>query len=254
MDRINDPNNLNSDKFSWRVSLGGALGLLVLLPIVKPDPFLDIIKFVPDGIGVTLIVTLGSIFVASIIAILVGIGRSYNKVLNRVLSIYVEIFRGIPLLVQVFYVYFVLGRFLSLPREGSAILALSLCYGAYMAEIVRAGIISIPRGQIEAATALGMNKIQIYQHVIIPQAFRIILPPFGNEFIMLVKDSSLVSIIAVSDLMRRGREYASATFNYFEAFTIVALMYLVLTLCLSKFVSLLEARMSLEVRRKKTRE
>ena len=125
----------------------------------------------------------------------------------------------------------------------AAIIAMSVCYGAYMGEIFRAGIQAIPKGQMEAALALGMTRAQALRKVILPQTFRIILPPVGNEFIALLKDSSLVSILAVSDLLRRGREFASVSFQYFETYTIVALVYLVITLFFSKMVALMENRM-----------
>ena len=112
-----------------------------------------------------------------------------------------------------------------------------------MAEIFRAGLQSIPRGQMEAALALGMSRAQALRRVILPQTVRVILPPVGNEFIALLKDSSLVSILAVSDLLRRGREYASTTFEYLEAFTIVALIYLIMTLFFSRLVGLMEERL-----------
>lgn len=154
-----------------------------------------------------------------------------------------EVIRGIPLLVQLFYIYYALGRFVTVPRITAAIIAMSVCYGAYMGEIFRAGIQSIPRGQMEAALALGMSRRQALRLIILPQTFRVILPPVGNEFIALLKDSSLVSILAVSDLLRRGREFASVSFRYFETYTIVALCYLVLTLFFSKLVALMEERL-----------
>jgi polar amino acid transport system permease protein len=112
-----------------------------------------------------------------------------------------------------------------------------------MGEIFRAGISSIPKGQMEAALALGMTRRQAMRKVILPQTVRVILPPVGNEFIALLKDSSLVSILAVSDLLRRGREYASTSFEYFESYTVVALVYLVITLFLSKLVGIMEDRL-----------
>jgi polar amino acid transport system permease protein len=113
-----------------------------------------------------------------------------------------------------------------------------------MGEIFRAGIESIPKGQMEAARSLGMTKSQAMTHVILPQAFKVILPPIGNEFVALLKDSSLVSILAVADLLRRGREYAAETFTYFETYTVVALVYLIITLFFSKLISLMEERLS----------
>jgi len=125
----------------------------------------------------------------------------------------------------------------------AAVLAMSICYGAYMAEIFRAGIQAVPKGQMEAALALGMNRSTAMRRIIIPQTIRIILPPIGNEFIALLKDSSLVSILAVSDLLRRGREYASTSFRYFESYTVVALIYLVMTLFFSRLVAIMEEKL-----------
>jgi polar amino acid transport system permease protein len=121
---------------------------------------------------------------------------------------------------------------------------MAVCYGAYMGEVVRAGIESIAKGQREAALSLGMNGRQAMIHVILPQAVKVILPPVGNEFIALLKDSSLVSIIAVADLLRRGREYASESFTYFETYTVIALIYLIITLFFSKIIGVMEERVS----------
>ena len=131
----------------------------------------------------------------------------------------------------------------------AAVIAMAVCYGAYLGEIFRAGILAIDKGQTEAARSLGFSRAQTMRYVILPQAMRIILPPVGNEFIMLLKDTSLVSILAVADLLRRGREFASETFLYFETYTVVALVYLIITLLLSKLVSRLEERLSYYVKR-----
>ena len=112
-----------------------------------------------------------------------------------------------------------------------------------MAEIFRAGIQSIPKGQMEAALALGLSRGQAMRKVILPQTIKVILPPIGNEFIALLKDSSLVSILAVADLLRRGREYASTSFRYFESYTVIALIYLVMTLFFSRLVAIMEERL-----------
>ncbi len=229
---------------AWRISFVGAIALLVILPIASPDPFWNIIKFIPDGILRTFEVTILSIVVALVIGLVAGLGRiSRITIVNRIATIYVEVVRGIPLLVQLFYIYFALGQFLRLPRMVAAIAAMSFCYGAYMGEIFRAGIQAVPKGQMEAALALGMTRAKALRKVILPQTFKIILPPIGNEFIALLKDSSLVSILAVSDLLRRGREFASVSFQYFETYTVVALVYLVITLFLSKLVAIMERRL-----------
>lgn len=226
---------------AWRVAFIGSLILLGGLVLLKPDPYLEIIAFVPDGILVTFQVTLGAIVLALAIGLFIGLGRlSANRLVNGLASLYVEVIRGIPLLVQLFYIYFALGRVVQLPAITSAIIAMAICYGAYMGEIFRAGIQSIPKGQMEAALSLGMTKTQAMYYVILPQAIRVILPPIGNEFVALLKDSSLVSILAVADILRRGREYASETFAYFETYTVVALVYLIITLFFSKLISLLE--------------
>ena len=229
---------------AWNISFFGAITLLVLLPVISPDPFWKILKFLPDGIFRTFQVTILSIIFAFVIGLFAGLGRiSRNKLINRIATIYVEVIRGIPLLAQLFFIYYALGKFVQLPRLASAVIAMAVCYGAYIGEIFRAGIQSIPRGQMEAALALGLSRAQAMRQVILPQTVKMILPPIGNEFIALLKDSSLVSILAVSDLLRRGREFASTTFQYFETYSIVALVYLVITLFFSKLVAIMERRM-----------
>ena len=230
---------------SWNISFFGALVLLIVLYVGYPGSYRRIIDFLPDGIAKTFEVTLLSIACAVVVGLLTGIGRiSRIAVINRVATIYVEVIRGIPLLVQIFYIYYALGKIVHVPDIASAVIAMTVCYGAYLGEIFRAGIQSIPRGQMEASIALGLTRGQALRHIILPQTFRVVLPPLGNEFIALLKDSSLVSILAVSDLLRRGREYASKTFLYFETFTVVALVYLVMTLFFSKLVALMEERMN----------
>ncbi|WDP87094.1 MAG: amino acid ABC transporter permease [Desulfobacter sp.] len=232
---------------AWSISFIGAIGCIIYLCMSDPDMYWEVLKFLPDGVLVTFQVTIASIILSLIIGLFTGLGRiSENKIINTIASTYVEIVRGIPLLVQLFYIYYALGRFefLQISELPSAIIAMGICYGAYMGEVFRAGIISIDKGQGEAARSLGFNKTQTMFMVILPQSWKTILPPVGNEFIALLKDSSLVSILAVADILRRGREYASVTFSYFEAYTMVALVYLVITLILSKAVSKMEERLN----------
>lgn len=229
---------------AWNISFFGALIILGSLVLFVPDPYRRIVAFVPDGLMVTFGVTISSIFFALIIGLIAGLGRiSQIPLINRIATVYVEIIRGIPLLVQLFYIYYALGNWVKLSGPAAAILAMSICYGAYMAEIFRAGIQAIPKGQMEAALALGLSRAQAMQKVILPQTIKVILPPIGNEFIALLKDSSLVSILAVSDLLRRGREFASTSFRYFESYTVVALIYLVMTLFFSRLVAMMEERL-----------
>ena len=207
-------------------------------------------SFMPDGFLVTFKITCFSIPVSVFLGIVTGLCRiSRIRAINLASSIYVEVVRGIPLLVQIFYIYYALGRLLPIPPMVSAVLAMGFCYGAYMGEVVRSGIEAIDRGQREAAMSLGFTPFQTMVYVILPQAMRTILPPIGNECIALLKDSTLVSVMAIADIMRRAREFASSTYAYFEAYTMVALVYLFLTLLLSKMVSKMEQRMSSYERR-----
>jgi polar amino acid transport system permease protein len=230
---------------AWRIAFFGSIALIAYLVFIKRGAYIEIIQFVPDGIMITFEVTVMSILLALVIGLFTGLGRiSKNPIINGIASLYVEVIRGIPLLVQLFYIYFALGRIIQMPPLPSAVLAMSVCYGAYMGEIFRAGIQAIPKGQAEAARSLGMTPAQSMYHVILPQAVKTILPPVGNEFVALLKDSSLVSILAVADLLRRGREYAAQSFAYFETYTMVALVYLMITLFFSKLISIMEEKIS----------
>lgn len=232
---------------AWRVAFIGAIACIICLIRFKPDPYHKISVFLLDGIVVTFKVTLMAIALALVIGLIAGLGRiSKNALINGIASLYVEVIRGIPLLVQLFYIYYALGRVVQLSDITCAVISMSICYGAYIAEIFRAGIEAVPNGQSEAARSLGMTPYQTMRHVILPQAVKTILPPVGNEFVALLKDSSLVSILAVSDLLRRGREYASESFNYFEAYTMVALVYLIITLILSKLVGIMEEKINVD--------
>jgi len=234
---------------AWRITFYGAILALILLIIFSPDPYLKIFLFLPDGIFKTFQVTVISIFFALIIGLLVGLGRiSRIKLIDRICTVYVEIIRGIPLLVQIFYIYYALAKFVDISDIISAIIAIAICYAAYISEIFRAGIQSIPRGQMEAALALGLTRRQAIFKIILPQTVKVVLPPIGNEFIALLKDSSLVSIVAVSDLLRRGTEYAARNFMYFETLTMVAIIYLIMTLFFSRLVAIMEERLRTDVK------
>jgi len=248
--------NIRQDPWWWLVAV--VIAIVVLLVMLQPVPFKEIVVFARDGILITILVTLTSYFLMLILGLFGGLGRlSKNKLIFGISSLYVEIIRGIPLLVQLIAWYFAspvviqkIGLWLNFEplityRANpiiTAIVAITVCYGAYMSEIVRSGIQSIPRGQMEAARSLGMSHFQAMRYVVLPQAFRVILPPMGNEFIALLKDSSLVSVVAVADLTRRGREFMSAHFNPIETWLMVALLYLILTLIAARVVSYIEKR------------
>jgi polar amino acid transport system permease protein len=223
----------------------------VALCVFRPAPYRDILAFLLDGVRVTFQLTCMAICFAIPLGLLTGLGRiARNRVINLVASTYVEIIRGIPLLVQIFYIYYALAKFLKVSGLTSAVIALSVCYGAYMGEVFRAGIMAIHKGQTEAARSLGFNRFQTMFLVILPQAWRTILPPVGNECIAMLKDTSLVSVMAMPDIMQRGRSFAAKSYLYFEAYTIVALVYLILTLLLSKLVSIMEAKLNYYDRKK----
>jgi len=197
------------------------------------------------GLYVTLKISVISIFFAIIIGIIAGILRiSNNPLLKKLTVTYIELIRGTPLLVQIFIFYFFIGTVLHLDRFTAGVAALSVFAGAYIAEIVRAGIQSIPKGQMEAARSLGMNYYQAMRYIILPQALKRTLPPMAGQFISLIKDSSLVSVISITDLTKAGREVVTSTFSPFEVWFTVAFLYLILTSGLSFLVQLLERKLA----------
>lgn len=230
---------------AWWIAVAVAVTFIVGAALIWPDPYWEIVQFVGDGLVVTFEITIVSMIFALVVGLFAGLGRTSNRTwVNVMASFYVEVIRGIPLLAQLFWIYYALSRFIKLGPNVSAVLGLTICYGAYIAETFRAGIQSIPKGQMEAGRALGLSRTQAMRYIIIPQAIRVVLPPVGNEFIAMLKDSSLVSVLAIADLLRRGREYASRTFAYFETYTLVALVYLLVTLVFSRVVFYIEEGMS----------
>ncbi|OGO31983.1 MAG: amino acid ABC transporter permease [Chloroflexi bacterium RBG_16_56_11] len=244
------------DPWWWLVATVAVL--IALMSALSPDPYWKILVFVSDGVGITVLLTVVSFVFIILVGLVGGLGRiAKNPVIHLIASLYVEIVRGIPLLVQLIWWYFAapvaiqaFGRLVHIDAIANyksnaillAIVGLVICYGAYMSEIFRAGIESIHKGQMEAARSLGMSYMQSMRHVILPQAVRVVLPPVGNEFIMLIKDTSLVSVVAVADLTRRGREYMAAHFNPIEVWTLIALLYLILTLFSARLIAWLEKR------------
>ncbi len=199
------------------------------------------------GAWMTVKITSLSVGVGIIIGIIGGLMRvSKNPILYWLSTVYVEIIRGTPLLVQIFIVYFGLPSIgIRLTPYLSAVAALGINSGAYVSEIVRGGIQSISKGQMEAARSLGMSYAQAMRYVILPQALVRILPPLGNEFIALIKDSSLVSTIAIAELTRVGQQIITRTFQSFEIWTGVALFYFAMTFIMSRIVRFLESRLAI---------
>jgi len=199
-----------------------------------------------EGLKVTLQISLVSLVFALLIGLLTATFRLSNSFVARGLAvIYLEISRNTPLLIQIFFIYFVLGPMLGLERMFSAILALSLFEGAYTSEIFRSGIQSVDRGQVEAAAGLGLTTFAIYRHIIIPQAIRTVLPPLTSQAISLVKDSALVSTIAIYDLTMQAQSLIAESYLTFEIWFTVAAMYLSITLFLSIVVGIMEKRLKL---------
>ncbi|MBU1564771.1 MAG: amino acid ABC transporter permease [Proteobacteria bacterium] len=197
------------------------------------------------GLWTTLWLSGVSSFFGLFLGLITGLARvSKNFTIRWIALLYVECIRGTPLLVQIFIAYFFLGTVFNLSRNVCGVGALALFAGAYVAEIVRAGIQSISKGQTEAARSLGMTAFQTMRDVVMPQAFKRILPPLSGQFISLIKDSSLVSVIAITDLTKSGREIITSTFATFEVWLIVAAMYLLVTSLLSQLVFYMERRLA----------
>jgi polar amino acid transport system permease protein len=196
------------------------------------------------GLWTTLWISVVSGAFGLLIGLFTGLCRlSNNPTLRDLSTVYVELVRGTPLLVQIFIFYFFIGTVLDLSREFAGVAALALFTGAYVGEIVRAGVQSIARGQNEAARSLGLTAGQSMRHVILPQAFKRVLPPLAGQFISLVKDTSLVSVIAITELTKSGREAITTSFSTFEIWFCVAALYLVINLPLSQIASRLERRL-----------
>jgi polar amino acid transport system permease protein len=249
----------------WWGLVIAVVALVVVLIVARPDPYGRIFRYVSDGIVITVLATVVSFMMVIVAGLIGGLGRiSKNPVIYGAATLYVEIVRGIPLLVQLIFWYYAFpalvqgigdqyaGTWLGFlsnfraPALPMAIFGLTICYGAYMSEIYRAGIQSIPKGQVEAARSLGMSYAQTMRYVVLPQAVRMILPPMGNEFVSLLKDSSLVSVVAVADMTRRGQEFMSVNFIPLETWAMIALLYLIMTLFSARIVAWIEKRVKYE--------
>lgn len=198
------------------------------------------------GAKLTVQLTAVSVFFGIILGTLTGIARISKTPFRYLAAAYIDVIRGTPLLVQTFIIFYGLPSLIQrpIPAYFAAVLALSINSGAYVGEIVRAGIQSLDKGQWEAAASLGLSSFQTMRYIILPQAFRRILPPLGNEFIALLKDSSLVSVIALEELVRKGQLIIGRTFRPFEIWLAVAVIFFIMTFTVSRFVDLLERRIT----------
>jgi polar amino acid transport system permease protein len=240
------------------------LGVVGMWAIFSEQSYAQIFTALSGGIVTTIWVTMVAFVLAVLLGLVVALARTSRiYLLRQVATFYVEIVRGIPLLVFLFYVAFVgapwiidtLNLLLSpLTQQGwaqplrirdfdftwRAIVALTVCYAAFIAEIFRAGIEAVDSGQVEAARALGLSPWQTFRLVVAPQALRTILPPLGNDFVSMIKDSALVSALGVQDITQIGKVYSAGTFKFFETYNVVAFLYLTMTISLSLLVRLLE--------------
>jgi polar amino acid transport system permease protein len=259
-------------RWPWWLIIIILLGLIIFFNIIANQLYAEIFRRVSRGIVVSVVVAVVAYACAIVIGLIVSLGRvSKNVVAYNLSTLYVQIIRGVPILVQIIYVAFVITpgivtllnaiglalapvlgpeNFLAsmtlqdISSEARVTIALAIAYGGFEAETFRAGIESIGRGQMEAARSLGMSYFQAMRYIILPQAFRRVLPPLGNDFISMIKDSSLVSILGVRDMTQEARLYAAASFRYLETYSVLAFNYLVLTFTLSLGVKLLENRLS----------
>ncbi len=249
--------------FPWWLVAATLLALAVLAAILLDPVYGAILATLAKGIGVTVYVTVVAFALASALGLGLAVcALSSSVALRQTARFYIEIVRGIPMLVLLFYIAFVaapaivagwnavtgpLGLPPLLTRDVSltwrAIIALTLGYAAFVAEVFRAGIQAVEPGQIEAAKALGLGAWQRFRLVVMPQALRTILPPLGNDFIAMIKDSALVSVLGVADITQLGKIYAAGSFRFLETYNVVTFLYLVMTVGLSLALRALERRL-----------
>jgi polar amino acid transport system permease protein len=234
---------------TWIILVGLLVGSLIAAGKIDGAFLAEWAPYILGGVPITVIVSVASIALAIVLATLGALGRlSRNPVVYGIASFYVSLVRGTPLVVQLLFFYLALPQiwpgFAQIPVIILGIAALAFNYGAYMTEIFRAGIQAIPRGQVEAAYALGMTEGMTMRRVILPQAIRIITPAIGNEFIAMIKDSALVSIITVQELLWRAQRIGQSNFRTLETLLLAALVYWVMTIILSVFQDRLEKRLA----------
>jgi polar amino acid transport system permease protein len=272
---IND--HIDPAKWPWWAIVLVLMGILFGIAVIVNPKYNEAFAYLLGGVTVTLRVTVSAYFLATLIGLLVGLARvSKNPIIYNAATLYVEVIRGIPMIVLILYFAYAFiplvvdgihwlgglglaiaptsGFFMglatlsirSIPAEVRGILALAVGYGAFEAEVFRAGIQSIGKGQMEAAKSLGMTYLQAMRFVILPQAIRRVLPPLGNDFIALLKDSALLTVLAINELTQLSRLRRASTFQIIETFNVVAFMYLSMTLILSAVVRWLEKKMRIE--------
>jgi polar amino acid transport system permease protein len=231
---------------TWIALVGALIVMLYATGNINAGFIAQAGPFIIGGAGITILITLTSITFATVLALIGALGRlSRNPVLNGIASLYVSLVRGTPLLVQIFFIYLALPQLgIVLPVIVGGVLALAFNYGAYMTEVFRAGIQAVPKGQREAAQALGMPEGMIMRRIVLPQALRIVTPAIGNDFVSMIKDSSLVYVLGVQELLWRSSTIGRRELASLEALLIAAAVYWGLTIIFSAFQERLERRMA----------
>ncbi|UWR55435.1 amino acid ABC transporter permease [Phaeobacter inhibens] len=257
------------DDFPWWLAAVLLIGGTLIWRVASDDLYLTILSTLMRGVQLTIFVTLISFFLASLLGLGLALAAGSRwLVIRQGARFYIEVVRGIPIIVLLLYVAFVLApalvelrnwlgdhigldpiRTRNFPLLWRAIIALMIAYSAFISEVFRAGLQSVDEGQIEAAKSLGLSRWHRFRFIVFPQAIRTILPPLGNDFVALVKDSSLVSVLGVADVTQLGKLTAVGNFRYFETYNVVALIYLTLTIGLS----LLLRRFEKHLRRREER-
>lgn len=254
------PNPKPEKDFPWWLAILAVTGLWLLWEMLSDEAYRTALRTLGKGVWITIGVSVFAYLGACLIGLgLAVMGLSRHLVLRQIARLYIEVMRGVPILVLLLYVAFVLVpglvqavnwisgedvlRARDVPLLWRAVLALMLAYSAFLAEIFRAGLQAVDKGQVEAAMALGLNGWQRFRHIVFPQAFRMILPPLGNDFVAMVKDSSLVAVLGIGDVAQLAKVTAAGNFRYFETYNVAALIYLVMTIGLSLLLRRFEARM-----------
>ena len=202
------------------------------------------------GVKLTIIITIFGLLIGFVLGAVSGLLKiTRNVLLRKIAGVYIESVRGTPIMVQVMFIYFGLPMALGMriPPIAAGIAAIAVNSGAYIAEIVRGAFQSIERGQTEAGRSIGLTHFQTMYYVIWPQAFRRMIPPLGNQFIISLKDTSLLVVVGVGELTRTGQEIIASNFRAFEVWLTVAIMYLIMTLSLSRVLNYIEKRMDINV-------
>lgn len=257
----------NEEGFAWWLAALAVIAVTIAIAIAANGLYAQVFLTVAHGLAVTVGVTLTAFTLACALGLGIALmALSQSTWAKQTARFYTEVIRGVPILVLLFYIAFVGApaltmaiNFLASPlistgamepvlvRDISllwrAIIALTIGYSAFISEVFRAGILAVDKGQIEAAKSLGLSRFQRFRFVILPQAIRVILPPLGNDFVAMVKDSSLVSVLGVADITQMGKVYAAGSFRFFETYSIVAYIYLILTVGLSLSLRQLEKRL-----------